>query len=53
MPRSYQPITQRAVLKLPNHAKVAVWVVIQLNLNSHPEIAKYTSCRNYSKPMGI
>jgi hypothetical protein len=27
---SYQAITQRPVLKLPNHARVAVWVVMNV-----------------------
>ncbi|AVZ30734.1 hypothetical protein [Nodularia spumigena] len=30
LPPSYQAITQRPVLKLPNHARVAVWVVMNV-----------------------
>ena len=65
-PPSFQPITQRPVLKLPNNARVAVWVVmnvehftfgklgtaIQPHLNSYPEIANY-GWRDYGNRVGI
>lgn len=65
-PPSFQPITQRPDFKLPNNARVAVWVVmnvehftfgklgtaIQPHLNSHPEIANY-SWRDYGNRVGI
>jgi allantoinase len=65
-PPSFQPIHQRPILKLPNHARVAVWVVmnvehftfgklgtaIQPHLNSHPEIANY-AWRDYGNRVGI
>ncbi|WP_042342286.1 polysaccharide deacetylase family protein [Calothrix sp. PCC 7507] len=65
-PPYFQPITQRPVLKLPNNARVAVWVVmnvehftfgklgtaIQPHLNSYPEIANY-SWRDYGNRVGI
>ncbi|MBD2294605.1 polysaccharide deacetylase family protein [Anabaena sphaerica FACHB-251] len=66
LPPSFQPITKRPILKLPNHARVAVWVVmnvenftfgklgtaIQPHLNSHPEIANY-GWRDYGNRVGI
>lgn len=66
LPPSYQPITQRPVIKLPNNARVAVWVVmnvehftfgklgtaIQPHLNSQPEIANY-AWRDYGNRVGI
>lgn len=66
LPPSYQPISQRPVLKLPHHARVAVWVVmnvehftfgklgtaIQPHLNSYPEIANY-AWRDYGNRIGI
>lgn len=65
-PPSFQPITQRPALKLPNNARVAVWVVmnvehftfgklgtaIQPHLNSYPEIANY-GWRDYGNRVGI
>ncbi|MFB2769713.1 polysaccharide deacetylase family protein [Pelatocladus sp. BLCC-F211] len=65
-PPSFQPITQRPVLTLPNHARVGVWVVmnvehftfgklgtaIQPHLNSYPEIANY-GWRDYGNRVGI
>jgi allantoinase len=65
-PPSFQAITQRPVLKLPNQARVAVWVVmnvehftfgklgtaIQPHLNSYPEIANY-GWRDYGNRVGI
>ncbi|MDM9385146.1 polysaccharide deacetylase family protein [Chlorogloeopsis sp. ULAP01] len=65
-PPSFQAITQRPVLKLPNQARVAVWVVmnvehftfgklgtaIQSHLNSYPEIANY-GWRDYGNRVGI
>jgi allantoinase len=65
-PPSFKPIHQRPILKLPNHAMVAVWVVmnvehftfgklgtaIQPHLNSHPEIANY-AWRDYGNRVGI
>ncbi|WP_026735157.1 polysaccharide deacetylase family protein [Fischerella sp. PCC 9605] len=63
---SFQAITQRPVSKLPNNARVAVWVVmnvehftfgklgtaIQPHLNSYPEIANY-GWRDYGNRIGI
>ncbi|MGD1871593.1 MAG: polysaccharide deacetylase family protein [Mastigocoleus sp.] len=65
-PPSFQPITQRPILKLPDDARVAVWVVmniehftfgklgtaIQPHLNSYPEIANY-GWRDYGNRVGI
>ncbi|MBG1244353.1 polysaccharide deacetylase family protein [Nostoc sp. NZL] len=65
-PPFFQPITQRPGLKLPNNARVAVWVVmnvehfsfgtlgtaIQPHLNSYPEIANY-GWRDYGNRVGI
>ncbi|AFZ02548.1 polysaccharide deacetylase family protein [Calothrix sp. PCC 6303] len=65
-PPLFQAIHQRPILKLPNHARVAVWVVmnvehftfgklgtaIQPHLNSHPEIANY-AWRDYGNRVGI
>ncbi|MFQ4144388.1 polysaccharide deacetylase family protein [Chlorogloeopsis sp. ULAP02] len=65
-PPYFQAITQRPVLKLPNQARVAVWVVmnvehfsfgklgtaIQPHLNSYPEIANY-GWRDYGNRVGI
>ena len=65
-PPSFQPISQRPALKLPNNARVAVWVVmnvehftfgklgtaIQPHLNSYPEIANY-GWRDYGNRVGI
>ncbi|MDZ8053466.1 MAG: polysaccharide deacetylase family protein [Aulosira sp. ZfuVER01] len=65
-PPIFQPITQRPALKLPNNARVAVWVVmnvehftfgklgtaIQPHLNSYPEIANY-GWRDYGNRVGI
>ncbi|MEM7556628.1 MAG: polysaccharide deacetylase family protein [Cyanobacteria bacterium P01_A01_bin.84] len=65
-PPSFQPITQRPTLKLPDDARIAVWVVmnvehftfgklgtaIQPHLNSHPEIANY-GWRDYGNRVGI
>ncbi|MBW4644404.1 MAG: polysaccharide deacetylase family protein [Goleter apudmare HA4340-LM2] len=64
-PPSFQPISQRPTLKLPNNARVAVWVVmniehftfgklgtaIQPHLNSYPEIANY-GWRDYGNRVG-
>ncbi|QSJ15526.1 polysaccharide deacetylase family protein [Nostoc sp. UHCC 0702] len=66
LPPSFQPITERPVFKLPNNARVAVWVVmnvehftfgklgtaIQPHLNSYPEIANY-GWRDYGNRVGI
>ncbi|AFY54674.1 putative xylanase/chitin deacetylase [Rivularia sp. PCC 7116] len=66
LPPSFQPITQRPQLKLPNNARVGVWVVmnvehftfgkqgtaIQPHLNSYPEIANY-GWRDYGNRVGI
>jgi len=66
LPPSFQPISQRPALKLPNDARVAVWVVmnvehftfgklgtaIQPHLNSYPEIANY-GWRDYGNRVGI
>lgn len=65
-PPSFQPITQRPVFKLPNNARVALWVVmniehftcgklgtaIQPHLHSYPEIANY-GWRDYGNRVGI
>jgi allantoinase len=65
-PPSFQAISQRPILKLPNNARVAVWVVmnvehftfgklgtaIQPHLNSYPEIANY-GWRDYGNRVGI
>ncbi|MBF2064855.1 MAG: polysaccharide deacetylase family protein [Calothrix sp. C42_A2020_038] len=65
-PPSYNPIHNRAPLKLPNDERVAVWVVmnvehftfgkfgtaIQPHLNSQPEIANY-AWRDYGNRVGI
>lgn len=65
-PPSFQPITQRPSVKLPNNARIAVWVVmnvehftfgklgtaIQPHLNSYPEIANY-GWRDYGNRVGI
>ncbi|BAZ33376.1 polysaccharide deacetylase family protein [Cylindrospermum sp. NIES-4074] len=66
LPPTFQAITQRPVLKLPDNARVAVWVVmniehftfgklgtaIQPHLNSYPEIANY-GWRDYGNRVGI
>ncbi|YAF95581.1 MAG: polysaccharide deacetylase family protein [Nodularia sp. CChRGM 3473] len=66
LPPSYQPIIKRPFLQLPNNARIAVWVVmnvehftfgklgtaIQPHLNSHPEIANY-AWRDYGNRVGI
>lgn len=65
-PPFFQSMIQRPVLKLPNNARVAVWVVmnvehfsfgkqgtaIQSDLNSYPEIANY-GWRDYGNRVGI
>jgi allantoinase len=65
-PPSFNSLNQRPILKLPNQARVAVWVVmniehftfgklgtaIQPHLNSHPEIANY-AWRDYGNRVGI
>ncbi|WP_066380956.1 MULTISPECIES: polysaccharide deacetylase family protein [unclassified Anabaena] len=65
-PPSFQPISQRPIFKLPHDARVAVWVVmniehftfgklgtaIQPHLNSYPEIANY-GWRDYGNQVGI
>ncbi|BAZ41190.1 polysaccharide deacetylase family protein [Calothrix sp. NIES-4101] len=65
-PPSFQPISKRPLLKLPNSDRVAVWVVmnvehftfgklgtaIQPHLNSQPEIANY-AWRDYGNRVGI
>jgi peptidoglycan/xylan/chitin deacetylase (PgdA/CDA1 family) len=66
LPPSFQPISQRPKLQLPHNARVAVWVVmnvehftfgklgtaIQPHLNSYPEIANY-GWRDYGNRVGI
>jgi peptidoglycan/xylan/chitin deacetylase (PgdA/CDA1 family) len=66
LPPSFQPISLRPRLKLPHNARVAVWVVmnvehftfgklgtaIQPHLNSYPEIANY-GWRDYGNRVGI
>lgn len=65
-PPFFSAIAQRPALKLPNNARVAVWVVmnvehftfgklgtaIQPHLNSYPEIANY-GWRDYGNRVGI
>ncbi|MBW4668928.1 MAG: polysaccharide deacetylase family protein [Cyanomargarita calcarea GSE-NOS-MK-12-04C] len=65
-PPSFEPISQRPGLKLPNNAYLGVWVVmnlehftfgklgtaIQPHLNSYPEIANY-GWRDYGNRVGI
>jgi hypothetical protein len=65
-PPSYQPISLRPPFRLPNQARVAVWVVmniehfafgklgtaIQPHLNTQPEIANY-GWRDYDNRVGI
>lgn len=65
-PPDFHPITQRPLLKLPHNARVALWVVmniehftfgklgtaIQPHLNSYPEIANY-GWRDYGNRVGI
>ncbi|AFZ24631.1 putative xylanase/chitin deacetylase [Cylindrospermum stagnale PCC 7417] len=65
-PPDFQPITQRPLLNLPHNARVALWVVmniehftfgklgtaIQPHLNSYPEIANY-GWRDYGNRVGI
>ncbi|MBD2436565.1 polysaccharide deacetylase family protein [Nostoc sp. FACHB-110] len=66
LPPSFEPISQRSQLTLPHNARVAVWVVmnvehftfgklgtaIQPHLNSYPEIANY-GWRDYGNRVGI